>query len=163
MTATIVEWLPVFYGAEACGIILDALKFCRKNKDLRLRAFVIMENHIHLIADAPDLTGVMQSFKRHTAMRIIEYADHPNRRWLLTQFALYKKRYKTSSTYQVWQEGLHPQHIKGAAMLAQKLKYIHENPVRRGYVDLPEHWRYSSARNYLELPHTVLDIDTEYE
>jgi len=23
------------------------------------------------------------------------------------------------------------------------------NPVKRGYVELPEHWRYSSARNYL--------------
>jgi hypothetical protein len=28
------------------------------------------------------------------------------------------------------------------------LDYIHQNPVKRGYVDHPEHWRYSSARNY---------------
>jgi hypothetical protein len=28
------------------------------------------------------------------------------------------------------------------------LDYIHQNPVKRGYVDQPEHWRYSSARNY---------------
>jgi putative transposase len=34
-------------------------------------------------------------------------------------------------------------------MLMQRLKYIHNNPVKRGYVDLPEHWRYSSARDYL--------------
>lgn len=31
MTATIVEWLPVFYGAEPCGIIVDSLNFCRTN------------------------------------------------------------------------------------------------------------------------------------
>ena len=29
---------------------------------------------------------------------------------------------------------------------------IHQNPVKRGYVDQPEHWRYSSARNYLGQP-----------
>jgi hypothetical protein len=33
--------------------------------------------------------------------------------------------------------------------MRQKIAYIHDNPVKRGYVDLPEHWRYSSARNYL--------------
>lgn len=122
-----------------------------------------MENHLHLIVDAPDLSQVMQSFKRHTAKSILAYAERSNRSWLLTQFALYKKRYKKSSTFQVWQEGLHPQHIKGDAMLAQKLKYIHENPVRRGYVDLPEHWRYSSARNYLEVSDPVMDVDMDYE
>ena len=35
-------------------------------------------------------------------------------------------------------------------MLRQKLEYIHENPVKRGYVDEPTCWRYSSARNYAD-------------
>ena len=37
-------------------------------------------------------------------------------------------------------------------MLLQKLEYIHNNPVKRGYVDDPSHLRYSSARNYAGLP-----------
>ncbi|HEV7999545.1 MAG TPA: hypothetical protein VGP63_06685 [Planctomycetaceae bacterium] len=37
-------------------------------------------------------------------------------------------------------------------MMWQKLEYIHNNPVARGYVDDPLHWRYSSARNYAGLP-----------
>ena len=37
-------------------------------------------------------------------------------------------------------------------MLVQKLAYIHDNPVKRGYVDKPEDWRYSSARNYAGKP-----------
>ena len=32
--------------------------------------------------------------------------------------------------------------------MREKLDYIHYNPVKRGYVDMAEHWRYSSARNY---------------
>lgn len=36
-------------------------------------------------------------------------------------------------------------------MLRQKLEYIHFNPVKRGYVDRPEDWRHSSARNYAGL------------
>jgi len=37
--------------------------------------------------------------------------------------------------------------IQRAEVLNQKLDYIHNNLVRRGYVDEPWHWRYSSARN----------------
>jgi len=37
-----------------------------------------------------------------------------------------------------------------------KLDYIHANPVKRGYVNLPEHWRYSSAGAGLE---GLIDID----
>ena len=29
-----------------------------------------------------------------------------------------------------------------------KLDYIHLNPIKRGYVDDPIHWRYSSVRDY---------------
>ncbi|WP_254434525.1 hypothetical protein [Aphanizomenon sp. UHCC 0183] len=38
------------------------------------------------------------------------------------------------------------------------LDYIHHNPVQRGYVDKPSHWRYSSYRNYLELP-SLLSVE----
>ena len=37
-------------------------------------------------------------------------------------------------------------------MMQQKVDYIHMNPVRRGYVDLPEQLRYSSARTYADEP-----------
>jgi hypothetical protein len=35
-----------------------------------------------------------------------------------------------------------------ANRLRQKLDYIHNNPVKRGYVDDHAHWRWSSARSY---------------
>jgi len=42
--------------------------------------------------------------------------------------------------------------------MCEKLDYIHNNPVKQGYVSLPEHWRYSSAGFYAGLP-GVIDID----
>jgi putative transposase len=45
--------------------------------------------------------------------------------------------------------------IRGDQMMLQKLEYIHHNPVKRGYVDDPLHWRYSSARNYAGMPGLV--------
>lgn len=46
--------------------------------------------------------------------------------------------------------------------MRQKLDYIHRNPVEHGYVDLPEHWRYSSARNYAGLE-GVIEVVREAE
>ena len=45
--------------------------------------------------------------------------------------------------------------------MLQKLEYIHNNPVRRGYVDDPVHWRYSSARNYAGKA-GLLDVITDW-
>jgi hypothetical protein len=67
---------------------------------------------------------------------------------ILQQLTFYKTHHKMESNYQFWQEGTHPQQIQDAEMMRQKLDYIHYNPVKRGYVDEPVHWRYSSARNY---------------
>jgi len=60
-----------------------------------------------------------------------------------------KPLYKTDRTFQVWDEGTQPKQILTDDMMWQKINYIHDNPVRRGYVDHPEDWRYSSARDYI--------------
>ena len=60
-----------------------------------------------------------------------------------------KNKYKIGQTFQFWQEGFHPKLIQNEAILRNKLEYIHNNPVARGYVDDPIHWRYSSYRNYM--------------
>jgi putative transposase len=51
--------------------------------------------------------------------------------------------------------------ITVGAMMCQKLEYIHNNPVRRGYVDDLVHRRYPRARNYVKLPALVpVIVDT---
>lgn len=62
-----------------------------------------------------------------------------------------EEAHKTDRAYQFWQEGMHPEWIQNEEMMRQKIEYIHRNPVKRGYVDHPEHWRYSSARNYQDM------------
>ncbi|NIA12861.1 MAG: transposase [Nitrospiraceae bacterium] len=159
LTATVVEWVPVFIADDACCIVTAALDFCRLHKGLRLYAYVIMENHIHLVAEAPDLIRVVQAFKRHTARELVQWAENTGKNWMLNQFGFFKKRYKRTSRHQVWQEGVHPQILQDDNVLRQKIEYIHNNPVRRGYVDTPEHWRYSSARNFMRVGRPLMALD----
>ena len=73
----------------------------------------------------------------------------------------HKARHKGDRPFQLWQEGSHPQHVHSDEMMVQKLDYMHDNPVKRGYVDDPTHWRYSSARNYAGLP-GLIDVVTKW-
>jgi len=70
---------------------------------------------------------------------------------LLEKLHFSKLRHKVDREYQFWQEGSLAELILSDDMMREKLDYIHFNPVKRGYVDKPEHWRYSSARNYAGL------------
>ena len=54
-----------------------------------------------------------------------------------------------------------PKQIVNIQMMQRKLEYIHNNPVARGYVDDPLHWRYSSARNYAGQP-GLLPVTTDW-
>jgi REP element-mobilizing transposase RayT len=148
MTCTIVGWMPVFSRKETTDIIFDSWRYLQRERGFRLLGYVILENHLHVIASAPELADVMQRFKSFTARRIIDYLESQSAHTLLEQLHYFKLRHKTESEHQLWQEGNHPQQIHDDAMMWQKLEYAHNNPVRRGYVDDPLHWRYSSARNY---------------
>ena len=117
-----------------------------------------MDNHIHMIVSGENLSQTMKEFKSFTATEIIKVAKKDNRQWLLNQLEFYKKKYKNTSTHQVWQEGFHPKQITSDEMLSQKVDYIHYNPVEAGFVKKAEDWIYSSASNYL-LGTGVIEID----
>jgi putative transposase len=108
-----------------------------------------MENHLHLLASAANLSKEIGNFKSFTARSIIDCLQKNQSNSLLAHLKSAKQPYKHDQQYQLWQEGFHPQAILTQAMFKQKLEYIHNNPVKRGYVDEPAHWRYSSYRNYM--------------
>lgn len=161
LTNTIVGWLPVFTRKETVEIVFEAWRHHQRNSGLMIFGYVILENHLHLIARAPDLSDVMKSIKSFTARRIVDLLVERNADVLLRQLKAHKAGHKVESEYQVWQEGSHPQQIQNDEMLWQKLKYTHNNPVERGYVDDPVHWRYSSARTHARQG-GLIDVVTDW-
>ncbi len=129
-------------------IILDALTYRQQHRDMKIYAYVVLENHLHMVAQSPCLSKELASFKSYTAHCLIQYLKERNAQRILEQLGFYKKRHKQDREHQVWEEGSHPELIQGEEMMRQKIEYIHNNPVKRGYVARQEHWRYSSAANY---------------
>src|SRR5438445_5016312 len=72
LTCTVVAWLPIFTRRETVQIILDSWRFLQKENRLVLYGYVILENHMHLIASAPNLSKTMKEFKSFTALRLLD-------------------------------------------------------------------------------------------
>jgi putative transposase len=160
-TCAAANWLPLFSRAELTQIVLDSMKFMHERKRLVLHAYVVMENHLHLVGSSDNFSGAMKNFKSFTARSIVDFLSEDGPSFFLEQLRFFRKEHKKNQDYQVWQEGFHPQAILNDATLKEKIEYIHNNPVKRGYVEYPEHWRYSSAAQYGGLTGVVpIDILT---
>ncbi|MGB1252105.1 MAG: REP-associated tyrosine transposase [Candidatus Promineifilaceae bacterium] len=161
LTCTIVNWLPIFASPACAKIVLNSLQFLQKQNRLVVYAYVIMENHLHLIASSENLSKEMGDFKSFTARKIIDYLQEKDAKRVLGQLKEYRLRHRLDRDYQLWQQGSHPKVIMNEKMMVQKIDYIHQNPVKRGYVDEPVHWRYSSVRNY-EGGEGLIPVETEW-
>jgi putative transposase len=151
ITCTILHWIPIFTNKKSVEIIIESLKYLQKADNMKIYAYVILENHLHLVASSDDIAKTIKKFKSYTAKKILNLLKERNIKTILDQLAFYKKAHKTDTTYQVWQEGMQPKLIQSESMMIEKIKYIHNNPVKRGYVDKASHWRYSSARDYEDI------------
>ena len=147
-TCTIVHWLPLLANPRIVDIIMDSLRFLQESHRWKLYAYVIMEDHLHLIASAHNLSKEIGDFKSFTARSIINYLQETQATSTLSELKRHKLPHKKDRSFQVWQEGSHPQLIRGTKVMKQKIEYIHSNPVKKGLVDDPMLWIYSSIRNY---------------
>jgi len=161
VTCTIVDWLPIFTRPEAVQIVIDSWAFLKQQDRMQLFAYVILENHLHFVASGEDLAKQIANFKSYTARQLIDLLKIRNAQTLLDQLSFRKAKHKIDREFQLWQEGSKPKQIASDDMMRQKIEYIHENPLKRGYVDDPVHWRYSSARNYAGLP-GLIDVNTKW-
>ncbi|WP_224746697.1 transposase [Mucilaginibacter rigui] len=92
LTLPVVGWIDVFTRNDYCDEFIRNLEYCRKNKGLKVYAYCIMSNHIHLIAAHNDgkLPDVIRDLKSYTAKRIIERISNnlqeSRKEWLLYLF-----------------------------------------------------------------------------
>jgi putative transposase len=154
LTLTVVDWVDIFTRPVYKLILLDAIRYCQKEKGLKLYAWCLMTNHIHLIASAKEnksLSDILRDFKKFTnktLIKVIQEEPESRREWLLDRFAFAGTVDPKIKNYKFWQEGNEAKEIHTNTFLDQKLNYIHQNPVRAEIVSEPEHYLYSSATDY---------------
>ena len=117
-----------------------------------LIAFVYMPEHVHLLvlprqADYA-VAKLLHGIKRPFSFRIGERL-RAVRSPLLERLTVRERPGVTC--FRFWQEGPgHDRNLVSVEALTGAADYIHLNPVRRGLIERPEQWRWSSSRHYLE-------------
>jgi putative transposase len=146
ITVTANDWLPVLAQESHKQIILDSLRFLVNAQRVKLTAFVLMDTHFHLIWQVlgdHNREDVQRDFLRFTSQQLLKNFRNENAA-LLSKLVVNK----TDRKYQVWQRNSLSVELRTTGVFNQKLEYIHANPVKAGLCQLPEHYRYSSARFY---------------
>jgi REP element-mobilizing transposase RayT len=154
LTLTVVDWVDVFTRPVYKQIIVDSLNYCTQQKGLRLNAWVLMSNHLHLIArtEAPGTMSIfLRDFKKFTSKKVvsaIQSESESRREWLLDRFAFEAQRRGRAEQFKFWRDDNHAEWLHTPRFFDQKLQYLHANPVRQGIVEYPDEYLQSSAVDY---------------
>ena len=119
----------------------NALERVRRSFRLRIYAYVVMPEHIHLLVSEPErdtLADALRSLKQGVARRLIGDADH------------------------FWQKRYYDFNVRNHAQFVEKLRYIHCNPVKRGLCDRPEDWRWRSFLHHATGGEGRVEIESEW-
>ncbi len=168
ITFSVVEWVDIFTRPCYADILIETLRYCTKQKGLVLYGWVIMPNHVHIIArsqsETQGLSDLLRDLKKYSSMQILKLLIanplESRKGWMIDLFSgKGRQNVRNKGNWQFWNQENHPEELHSEAWLVQKLNYIHENPVRAGLVWEPHHYRYSSAADYQSHRKGLVDIE----
>ncbi len=155
VTFTVINWVDIFTRDCYREVFTSSIKYCQKNKGLLVGAWVIMTNHVHMINGTDgthkleDIIRDLKSYtSRHIRLQLEQSTTESRKNWIMFLFNRAGINNNNNKDFQFWIQDNHPIQLSTGEMLMQRLNYLHENPVRAGFVTEPWHWKYSSAYDY---------------
>ena len=145
--------VEIFRRKDIAKAAVNTLLFYEGQGDFKLIGFVVMPDHIHMICESawgsdrsPDLPNIIRDIKKYIAKEAIRHLSTLNRDVLSTiQLPTPKKK---RHIHQLWQPDYYDFNILTDEKLNEKLKYMYENPLRKGLCDdflsyeFSDVWRY---------------------
>lgn len=126
-------------------LLIDTLYRYRTERNLRLHAFVVMTNHLHVLLSVDATMAVERAVQ------------------LIKGGFSYRASHEYDISAAVWARGFSDSRIHNEGEYAARVRYIHENPVRAGLTQSAEQYPYSSAHPGFDLdpsPFTVAKART---
>ncbi len=132
---------PLLASARAKRLFEVALERARRQYRFFVTGYVIMPEHVHLLLSEPErgaLARALQAVKQSVARRLIAGRPH------------------------FWQARYYDFNVWTKRKRIEKLRYMHRNPVKRGLVERPEDWAWSSFIHYATGIEGVVEIESEW-
>ena len=133
--------LPLLEAPGARETVEAVLEQTRARHRARVYAYVLMPEHVHLLVNEPP--GI-----------------------LLAQFLKAEKqiasRQLRGPREKFWQERYYDSNVHGETARSEVIRYIHRNPVKRGLVERPDDWPWSSFRHYATGVKGTVEIESQW-
>jgi putative transposase len=117
--------LPYLGTAAARNVFERSLEVMHVRYDFFVIGYVVMPEHIHVLVSEPTkalLSKAIQALKLSVS---VQSRERP-----------------------FWQARYYDFNVHNEDKRVEKLRYMHRNPVKRGLVEKPEDWQWSSFRHY---------------
>ena len=133
---------PHLGTARRRDAFLTLLEETRHKYRFVVHGYVLMPEHFHLLITEPEVgdpSVVMKVIKQRFTRQVKRTCRRtsPALGWLWDTTAV-----------SVWQKRFYDFNVWSERKRIEKLRYMHRNPVKRGLVEQPEHWKWSSFRAY---------------
>ena len=144
ITCSCYRRLSFLRSARARDRLLAILEQTRQRYRFVVVGYVVVPEHVHLLITEPEVgspSTVMQVVKQRSARALLLRRKRRDPR----QRELFGEEPKRA----FWQARFYDFNLWTTKKRVGKLRYMHRNPVKRGLVEAPEQWRWSSFRFYL--------------
>ncbi len=154
--------LPLLSRDRTRGWLVEAIDEARLRERFDLQAYVIMPEHVHILIrprePGDEVSRILWRIKRPMGRRAVAYLRVHSPSFLAKLTVTRGDGIRESRFWQAG--GGYDRNIVEPTTVRKVIDYIHLNPVRRGLVEHPEDWAWSSARWYAGLRPVPLDIDS---
>lgn len=145
ITASCYHRQPLLSSARRRDLLVKVLEEVSQRYQFVIVGYVVMPEHFHLLISEPERWNpsvVVQALKLGVVHRLYPTsAKTRQKRGTLELF-------DNSRPKHFWQHRFYDFNVWSARKHREKLRYIHRNPVKRGLVESPEQWKWSSFRAY---------------
>ncbi|MFZ0303494.1 MAG: transposase [Terracidiphilus sp.] len=117
--------LPYLASPQAKHLFEDALEQSRLKYRFVVAGYVVIPEHVHLLVNEPDRSTLDNAIKALKLSVSLRRKERP-----------------------FWQPRYYDFNVFTDKKRVEKLRYMHRNPMARGFVAKPEDWRWSSFRHY---------------
>ncbi len=136
---------PRLRDGRLYDLFVNCLERTRTKYRFRLYGYVVMPEHVHLLMSEPErevLATAIQALKISVARRAMSHgAEHDA---------------------PLWQKRYYDHNVRNYESFVRKLRYVHRNPVKRGLVEQPEDWKWSSFRHYATAEIGPAEIESQW-
>jgi putative transposase len=154
--------LPLLDHDPLKRLFLDALDEARAALRFHVWAYVLMPEHVHVLVLPLDadyrMQRILRSIKQRAATRSLKWLEVNDPDSLK---GLARRDAERGLRRHFWQEGPgYDRNLYNPGPIWSSIRYMHENPVRRGLVESAPDWPWSSARWYLDREDAPFRVDS---